>query len=166
MDGANNGNHLFSSSDLGIITFGTPITEVTQFPLLPTPGLADTLKTKASLQEIGYGLQFQVTPKDNGVINSWVGTLSCNSATTQLVSGNFSGSDKYLRLTANPSQGKGGVAFGDSGGPVIYNAGSGSQDIVLAINAYVNSANCGGVTYHTRVDLPQVLQWINGYIPK
>ena len=117
---------------------------------------------KTNLKEFGYGFQFQVTPKDNGVVNSWVGTLSRNTATAQLVSGNFAGSDKYLRLTANPSQGKGGVAFGDSGGPVVYNDGDSST--VLAINVYVSNSNCAGVTYHARIDTQQVLNWISGYL--
>ena len=158
------GNHLYSSSDIGAIILDTPIKEVTEFPSLPEAGFADTLKAKTNLKVVGYGVQTQVTPRNNGIVNSWVGTLSCNSAQAQLVSNNFAGSDKYLKLTANPSQSKGGVAFGDSGGPVIYN--SGSRDMVLAVNAYVNSANCNGVTYHTRIDSPEVLNWIKGYIPQ
>jgi Trypsin len=160
--GLTQGNHVYSSSDIGLIILDPPVEEVTEFPTLPQPGFADTLTAKTTIQEVGYGVQLQVTPRNNGVLNSWVGTLSCNSAQTQIVSGNFAGSDKYLQLTANPSQGKGGVAFGDSGGPVIYN--SGNQDIILAINAYVNSANCVGVTYHTRIDSQQMLEWINGYL--
>ncbi len=162
--GLTQGNHLYSSSDLGLIILETPVDEVTEFPTLPQAGFAGTLNVKTTLQEIGYGVQLQVTPRNNGVLNSWVGTLSCNSAQAQIVSGNFACSDKYLKLTANPSQGKGGVAFGDSGGPVIYDADTDSQDIVVAVNAYVNSANCDGVTYHTRIDSQPVLDWVNGYL--
>ncbi len=166
ISGANKGNNLFSSSDIGLIILDTPVKEVTEFPSLPPAGFTETLPAKTNLQVIGYGAQFQLTPKNGGVVNSWTGTISCNSAQTQLIPGNFAGSDKYLKLTANPSQGKGGAAFGDSGGPVIYNAnsGSGSQGMVLAVNAYVSNANCAGVTYHTRIDLPQVLDWIRGYL--
>jgi hypothetical protein len=154
---SNKGNNLYSSSDIGIITLDNAITEVKTFANLPTAGFADTIDKKTDLKVIGYGAQTQITPKNNGVSNSWVGTISCNSAQTQLVSCN----DKYLKLTANPSQGKGGVAFGDSGGPVIYS--SNNQDIVLAINTYVTNANCAGVTYHTRIDTTQVLAWISQY---
>src|SRR5665647_3619045 len=125
------GNSEFATSDIGLIILNQEVTEVTDFPALPKEGFTDTLDMKTKLKEIGYGLQFQLTPKNTGVVNSWVETLSCNTATAQLISGNFADSDKYLKLTANPSQGKGGVAFGDSGGPVIYN--SGSQDIVLSL---------------------------------
>jgi len=161
INGLNKGNNLYSSSDIGVIVLDELVSEVTTYASLPPPGFADTLDKKTDLKVIGYGLQTQITPKNKGVENSWVGTISCNSAQTQLVSYN----DNYLKLTANPSQGKGGVAFGDSGGPVIYNTNSGSQDIVLAVNVYVNSANCGGVTYHTRIDSTEILNWINGYLP-
>jgi hypothetical protein len=97
-------------------------------------------------------------------MNSWTGTLSRNTAQVELLSTHFAGSDKYLRLTANAAQNKGGIAFGDSGGPVIYK-GSNGQDTVLAVNAYVSNANCGGVTYHTRIDSAEILGWINnGYL--
>jgi len=158
--GTNNGEHILSCSDLGLIILNKPVKGVTNFPTLPQTGFVDTIDIKTNLNEVGYGAQFQVTPKDNGIINSWEGTLSCNTATAQLVSGSFAGSDKYLRLTANPSQGKGGIAFGDSGGPVLYQANDGNPSTVLAVNAYVDNSNCAGVTYHTRIDTPQVLAWI------
>ena len=80
-------------------------------------------------------------------------------------SANFAGSDKYLKLSANAAQDKGGVSFGDSGGPVIYTDSKGN-DIVLAVNAFVSNSNCAGVTYHTRIDSTSVLGWINDHINK
>ena len=157
INGLNKGNNLYSNSDIGVIVLDKPVTEVTTYANLPPTGFADTLDKKTDLKVIGYGFQTQITPKNNGVENSWVGTISCNSAQTQLVSCN----DKYLKLTANPSQDKGGVAFGDSGGPVIYHSNSDNQDMLLAINTYVTNENCNGVTYHTRIDLPAVQSWIN-----
>ena len=158
------GNKEFSTSDIGLIILDQPVSSITDFPTLPPAGFADTLPAKTNLQIVGYGFQNQITPRNNGVTNSWTGTLSSNSAIAQLSPANFAGSDKYLKLSANAAQGKGGIAFGDSGGPVLYKSDSGSQDIVLAVNAFVNSANCGGVTYHTRIDLAEVLGWINGYL--
>ena len=156
------GNQELATSDIGIIILNQPVEGITTFPALPTAGFTDTLKIKADLRVVGYGFQYQVTPRNDGIINSWTGTVSRNTAQVQLLSNNFNGGDIYLKLTANPSQGKGGVTFGDSGGPVIYTTNS--QDIVLAVNAYVSSVNCGGVSYHTRVDTPQILDWISGYI--
>jgi hypothetical protein len=157
------GNQEFATSDLGLIILNQPVEGITTFPALPTEGFADTLKVKTDLRVVGYGLQYQVTPRNNGVINSWTGTLSRNTAQVQLLNTNFNNGDMYLKLTANPSQNKGGVTFGDSGGPVIYTTNG--QDIVLAVNAYVSSVNCGGVSYHTRIDTPKIIDWINGYLP-
>jgi hypothetical protein len=149
------------TSDVGLISLDKPVQEVTTYPSLPAAGLADNLAVKTDLQVIGYGVQEQITPRGHGV-NSWVGTISRNSATVQLLSNNFQGSSNYLKCTANAAQGKGGAAFGDSGGPVLYS--NNGQNVVLAVNAYVNNGNCEGVTYHTRIDNPAVLNWINGYM--
>jgi hypothetical protein len=154
------GNKIFSVSDLGIVLLSNPV-EGINFANLPTAGLADTLKVKTDLQVIGYGMQDQITPKNNGPTNSWTGTLSRNSADVQLLSNNFQGNEKYLRCTANSAQNKGAISFGDSGGPMLYNMNS--QSTVLALNAYVNSANCNGVSYGTRIDNTHVLEWINGF---
>jgi hypothetical protein len=75
---------------------------------------------------------------------------------------NFQGSDYYLKLTADTAQGKGAIVFGDSGGPVIYQVEG--QDAVVAVNAFVSSANCNGVSYHTRLDTAQVLAWVTSYL--
>ena len=34
-------------------------------------------------------------------------------------------------------------------------------DIVLAVNSYVTNGNCAGVTYSQRVDVPDILAFIN-----
>ncbi len=159
------GNDMYSTSDIGLIILDNPVSGVTTFAKLPTEGLADTLPVGTDLRVVGYGVQYQTTPKNDGVIESWRGTLSRNVAQVTMSNTDFQGSDGYLKLSANAAQNKGGVAFGDSGGPVLYNDGD-SQDIVLAVNAYVNSANCGGISYHTRLDVPEVIDWINEQLSK
>lgn len=155
------GAKVFQTSDVGLIILDTPVQEITSFPTLPNAGLADTLPIKTALQVIGYGIQFKITPHGHNLYN-WEGSVSRNSATVELLSNNFQGSTNYLKCTANAAQGKGGVAYGDSGGPVLYN--DKGQNTVLAVNAYVNNENCAGVTYHTRIDNQQVLEWINSYL--
>jgi len=36
-------------------------------------------------------------------------------------------------------------------------------NIVLAVNSYVTNYNCAGVGYSSRVDIPEVLDWINSF---
>jgi hypothetical protein len=76
------------------------------------------------------------------------------------VQAGFVNSAEFVRVTANPGQGKGGICFGDSGGPVLTNEGS----TVLAVNSYVTNNNCAGVTYSQRVDIPEVLDWIESFL--
>lgn len=157
------GNQEFATSDIGLILLDTPVSDITEFPILPTAGFTETLPQKTALTVIGYGFQTQVTPKNNGVMDSWTGTLSCNNAQAQLIVSNSKGSDLYLKLTANSAQDKGGISFGDSGGPTIYTDSSG-QDFVVAVNAFVSNTNCNGVTYHTRLDVATILGWLNNYL--
>ena len=146
------------TSDVGVIVLDKPVKEVSTYATLPKVGFAGSLPVKTDLQVKGYGVQYVVTPLHYGVYYAWQGTISRNSATSQLLSTNFNGGDKYLKITANSAQGKGGAAYGDSGGPVLY------SNIVLAVNAYVNNANCAGVTFATRIDTAPVLSWISGYL--
>ena len=77
-----------------------------------------------------------------------------------LIQSNNVQSVEFIKLTANPAQGKGGICFGDSGGPDLL---SGTA-IVLAVNTFVTNGNCTGVTYSNRVDLPEILDFIKDFL--
>ena len=81
-------------------------------------------------------------------------------APTQKVSGNFVFSPEFIRLSMNPGGGTGGSCFGDSGGPDLL----GGTDTVLAVNSFVTNINCSGVGYSSRVDIAEVLDWINSFM--
>jgi len=81
-------------------------------------------------------------------------------APSQLVQSNNVQSGEFIKLTANPAQGKGGICFGDSGGPDLL----GGTATVLAINTFVTNGNCTGVTYSNRVDLPEILDFIKDFL--
>jgi len=40
----------------------------------------------------------------------------------------------------------------------------GGTDIVLAVNSYGTNGNCAGVSYANRVDLPDILAFIMGFL--
>lgn len=80
--------------------------------------------------------------------------------TGELVSGNFRTSGDQIKVTMNPGGGSGGTCFGDSGGPDLL-AGTST---VIAVNSYVTNYNCAGVGYDTRIDLPDRLAWIRGFL--
>jgi hypothetical protein len=125
------------------------------YAALPAAGLVDTMAMKARVDIVGYGVQGFVR---GGGQPQQIFTAIRFFAPSELIQSNNAASDEFIKLTANPSQGTGGVCFGDSGGPDLV----GGSNIVLAVNSYVTNGNCAGVTYSQRVDLPDMLAFING----
>lgn len=159
--GGGNGLPAFSYRDVGIVVLNEPI-NMDVYAKLPTPGLVDTLANKTPVDFVGYGVQEQVlaypgeSPRDR-----WTGLRVRMYAPSELVSGKFVNSAEYLRLALNPGGGSGGTCFGDSGGPDLL----GGSTTVLGVNSYVTNANCSGVGYSARVDIPEVLDWIKTFLP-
>ncbi len=157
--GCGNGLPGFAYRDVGIVVLEGPVptSVVSTYGVLPTAGLVDTLSNKAAVDLVGYGVQEQI---HGGGPPVWTGQRVRLYAPTEKVSGNFSHSAEFLRLSANPGRGKGGTCFGDSGGADF----AGGTATILAVNSYVTNSNCAGVTYSSRVDIPAVLAWINTFL--
>jgi hypothetical protein len=145
----------FDSHDVAVITLNTPV-DPGAFAALPEPGLVDTLAMKTRVDIVGYGVQGFVR---GGGKPGQVFLFTRYFAPSLLVQSTQAWSDVFIKLTANPAQGKGGTCFGDSGGPDIL----GGTNIVLAVNSYVTNGNCTGVTYSNRVDLPDILNFIESF---
>jgi hypothetical protein len=151
--GCGHGLQGFDTHDVAVITLSAPFNPG-GFAVLPTPGLVDTLPMRTDVDIVGYGVQGFIR---GGGMPQQIFTAIRFFAPSQLIQSNNLSSDEFIKLTANPSHSKGGVCFGDSGGPDIL---SGSN-VVLAVNSYVTNGNCAGVTYSNRVDLPEILTFIN-----
>lgn len=163
--GGGNGLPAFSYRDTGIVVLDEPIPMDT-YAALPTAGLVDTLANKTPVDFVGYGVQYEAQIPGNLLPQPppyyrWTGPRIRMYAPSELVSGKFVHSAEYLRLALNPGGGSGGTCFGDSGGPDL----KGGTNIVLGVNSYVTNINCGGVGYSARVDIPEVLDWINTFMP-
>ena len=151
-----NGLPAFAYRDVGVVVLDEPV-YLGEMAELPPAGLVDTLRNKTDVDLVGYGVTDQVQGLPPSV---WTGLRNRLFAPSELVSGNFVHSAEFMRLTANPGGGTGGLCFGDSGGPDLL-AGT---DTVLAVNSYVTSYNCSGVTYSSRVDIPEILDWIHSFL--
>jgi len=159
--GPSNGLPAFSYRDIGVVVLNEPV-YMDQYAALPTAGLVDTLKNKTPVDLVGYGVQEQIMKYPGQPPRArWTGLRVRLYAPSELVSGQFVHSAEYMRLALNPGGGTGGTCFGDSGGPDLL----GGTNVVLAVNSYVTNVNCSGVGYSARVDIPEVLEWIQGFIP-
>lgn len=159
--GGGNGLPAFSYRDVGVVVLTEPIV-MADYAQLPVAGLVDTLKNKTAVDFVGYGVQEQVMIVPGQPPRArWTGLRVRMYAPSELVSGAFVHSAEYMRLALNPGGGSGGTCFGDSGGPDLL----GGTRTVLAVNSYVTNVNCSGVGYSARVDVPEVLAWINGFLP-
>ena len=156
--GPGKGLPAFSYRDVGVIVLDEPMEDIGEYAALPEAGLVDTLKNKTDLVLVGYGVQGQI---HGGGPPSWgISDKVRLFAPSQLVSGKFVHSGEYMRIALNPGGGTGGTCFGDSGGPDLL----GDTNTVIGVNSYVTNYNCAGVGYSSRVDIPEVLEWINSYL--
>jgi hypothetical protein len=151
-----NGLPGFDFHDVAVITLDTP-SNPGSLAALPAPGLVDTLPMGSNVDIVGYGVQGFIR---GGGQPGQVFLFTRYFAPSLLIASNNRTSDEFIKLTANPAKGKGGTCFGDSGGPDLL----GGTNVVLAVNSYVTNGNCAGVTYSNRVDLPDILAFISGFL--
>jgi hypothetical protein len=156
--GCGSGLAEFAYRDVGLVVLSEPVPSSVAgtYAELPTAGLADARRNKTRIDIVGYGAQKRVP---GGGPLQWIGPRVRLVSSTELVSGSFVHSDEFLRLAANPGGGSGGICSGDSGGPDLL-AGT---DTVLAVNSY-GKRNCTAVSYSSRIDVPDVLRWIEGFL--
>ena len=153
--GCGSGLQGFDSHDVAVVVLNTALNPG-QFATLPAPNLVDALPTKSDVDVVGYGVQGFI---HGGGRPEEIFLATRYFAPSQLIQSNNLASAEFLKLTANLAQGKGGICFGDSGGPNVL-AGT---HIVLGVNSFVTNGNCAGVTYSQRVDLADILAFINSF---
>lgn len=134
----------FDTHDVAVVLLSEPI-DLLEYAELPPLGLVETLPMNTDVTVVGFGVQdFTVGggPPEPVVLQTRY------FATTKLIQSNHKHSDEYMKLTANPAQGKGGFCFGDSGGPNLLD----DTNIILGTPSYVANPMCAGVGYSNRID--------------
>ena len=145
----------FDTHDVAVVKLDHP-SDPGVFASLPSVGLVDTLAMKTPVDIVGYGVQGFIR---GGGKPGQVFLFTRYYAPSQLVQSNDRVSVEFVKLTANPAKGKGGICFGDSGGPDLL----GGTKTVLAVNSYVSNGNCAGVTYSYRIDSAGALDFISSF---
>jgi hypothetical protein len=151
----------FAKWDVGIIVLSepVPVSEVGEYADLPAEGIVDTLANKSRVDFVGYGVNQLFV---GGGPPIWGGPRVRLFAWGELVAtSRYVHSDWVIKYSLNASRGKGGICFGDSGGPDLV----GGTDTVIAVNSYVTNSNCAGVGYSSRVDRADTLAWIASFLP-
>lgn len=134
---------------------------MSEYGVLPEPGLLDDLATKRGLQEqnftgVGYGLQ-SVKPERQALTTRYQGTVHLVSLRSALIDG------YNLHYTNNPGKGRGGAGgtcFGDSGGPVFLD----DTTTIVGVNSFVLNSNCKGAGFAYRVDIAESLDFVLSYL--
>jgi hypothetical protein len=147
----------FASHDVAVVKFSTPIpsTVVPRLASLPSANLTAGLKVHTPVDLVGYGFQSftngggQPQPATGGS-RSW--------GTSELAQAGASAAPTLLKL-ASASSGAGSCE-GDSGGPVLL----GGTDTILAVNSFLTSSFCQGVSYAYRLDTPDELAFVRGFL--
>jgi secreted trypsin-like serine protease len=140
--------------DVAVVSLDSPA-DPGAFVALPAANLVDTLPMHTPIDLVGYGVQGFIR---GGGQPQEVFLFTRYFAPSLLIQSNDALSGEFIKLTANPAQRKGGVCFGDSGGPDVIDG----TNTVIAVNTFVTNSNCAGVTYSQRVDLPDTLSFILG----
>src|SRR3990172_6229232 len=110
--GCGNGLPGCAMGDVGIIVLSEPVplAVVSEYAALPGAGLVDTLKNKTHVDLVGYGVPGQIV---GGGPPVWAGLRVRLFAPSELVSGEFTHSDEFMRIALNPGGDSGGTCFGD-----------------------------------------------------
>jgi hypothetical protein len=142
----------FDTHDVAVVVFDAPV-NLARYAQLPREGLVDTLPKHTQVTSVGYGIQVREKKLDDELFTRYF-------AVSRLSPSNGVLSDEFLKLSANPSQGKGGTCFGDSGGPNLLR----NTDTILGVTSFVTNRNCAGVTYSYRIDTPEALAFIGQFL--
>jgi hypothetical protein len=111
-NGCGHGLPGFDSHDVAVVALNAP-SDPGAFAALPAQSLVDTLPMHTGVDIVGYGVQGFIR---GGGRPGQIFLFTRFFAPSLLIQSNDVLSSEFIKLTANPAQGKGGICFGDSGG--------------------------------------------------
>ena len=149
----------FFVHDVGIVVLAEPGYNPGRFGTLPTANQLDALKpsSKTKFTAVGYGLQMSFPDAASFLEHNVRIRYVAHPHLIQINTG-FTGPQSLL-LSNNANTG--GTCFGDSGGPNFL----GDSSVVAAVTSFGINGNCAGTGGVFRIDRPDVLAFINSYLP-
>jgi hypothetical protein len=144
------------SHDVGILILKKRV-RMDEYGELPEEDLVDMLQSGTVVDQVGYGVQEM---HRGGGQPYWTGVKMRYFAPAELIASSHVFGDEFMKLTANPAQGKGGTCFGDSGGPNLL----GETNTILGVTSWGTNYECAGVSYAQRIDTADVLNWIYSFL--
>ncbi len=151
----------FFVNDVGVVILAEPgvVLADEHYGILPGADQLDELKTKRGRHKtfftsVGYGLQ-RVNPV---FVEADRVRMVANPKLIQINTPGFTG-DFSLLLSNNHSTG--GTCFGDSGGPNFLR----ESMVVAGVTSFGLNGNCAGTGGVFRMDRPNVLDFVNSFLP-
>ncbi len=149
--------------DVGVIVLDEPV-EMATYGSLPSANMLDTLRKRAPLTVVGYGVSGWTA---GGGAPQPIYLDIRQRATVEYLGtkgmANLVGKDVFIKTTGH-GMGRGGegTCYGDSGGPLFLD----DQRTVVAVTSFIppSSFPCSGPGYYQRVDLPVVLRWVSSFL--
>lgn len=150
----------FDSKDVAVIKLDAPV-PLGEYIAPAEEGFSETLRNKTRIMQVGYGVNDFIPGHGPLAANSVFDGLR-RFAPADLIASNHKHADEYLKLSSNPSQGKGGTCFGDSGGPIMYD--NDGTWVLLGNNSYGTNGVCAGVGYANRMDTADALGFVDSVV--
>jgi hypothetical protein len=136
------------NADVGLVILDSPI-YLDEYASLAAEGSVDDLPVGTEVTVTGYGVS-----REKPAVISYRERLMATAFIVSTRNTNTAGFN--IQLSTNPGKGRGGSCFGDSGGPILYDA----TDVILGVNSFVVNGQCAGVGFAYRTDQEEVLAWI------
>ena len=136
------------NADVGLVILDSPI-YLDEYASLAAEGSVDDLPVGTEVTVSGYGVS-----GEKPAVISYRERLMATAFIVSTRNTNTAGFN--IQLSTNPGKGRGGSCFGDSGGPILYDA----TDVILGVNSFVVNGQCAGVGFAYRTDQEDVLAWI------
>jgi hypothetical protein len=137
-----------NNKDVGMVILDDPIV-LDEYASIAAPGSVDALPVGTGVTYSGYGVS-----REKPSLVSFRERLMASGFIVSTQNANTAGFN--IQLSTNPGAGRGGICFGDSGGPILYD----DADVILGVNSFVLNGQCAGVSFAYRVDQEDVVNWI------